>query len=336
MSAIARLKPGVSLTEAQAQMDTIASGLTTEFPAFDTGWGALLVPMHRELSGDLRPALLVLSGAVGFVLLIACANVANLLLARSSVRQREIAIRRALGAGRTRLVRQLLTESVLLAAVGGFLGLFVAVWGIDGLVRLSPTSLPRLHDVSVNSAVLAFTAALSILTGIVFGLAPAIQGSRVDLNQVMRDATRSSTAAGHVARLRAVFVVTEFALALVLLVGAALLVQSFWRLQRVDLGFDARNVLTARLWLPQPNLPETGPYFTHPARVGFYTRVLERVATLPGVTAVGGVANLPLGGSRGRLSFSIEGKPIEKGDALASQATLVTPGYFDTLRIPPG
>src|SRR5262249_44311385 len=211
---------------------------------------------------------------------------ANLLLARSSVRQREIAVRRALGASRGRLVAQLLTESVVLAATGGALGLLVAVWGIDGLVRLSPANLPRLHAIDVNTSVLAFTAALSIATGIVFGLAPALQGSNADLNQVMRESGRSASAAGRVARLRAVFVVAEFALALVLLVGAALLVQSFRRVQRVELGFDPKSILTVRLWLPQPNDPKSGPYFTHDARVTFYRRALERVAALPGVRVV--------------------------------------------------
>src|SRR5439155_881615 len=189
------------------------------------------------------------------------------------------------------------------------------------------------HAVGVNGAVLAFTAALSMATGIVFGLAPAVQGSGVDLNQVMRESTRSATAGGHAARLRAVFVVAEFALALVLLVGAALLVQSFWRLQRVELGFDPHSVLTARLWLPQPNDPKTGPYFTHEARVAFYRQVLERVASLPGVTVASGVSSLPLDGPRGRLSFAIEGRPTDQGDTPSAEAALATPGYFRALGI---
>ncbi len=334
---LGRLKPGLTVAAAQARLDALAEQLRKEYPADyppGSGWAPRIIPLHDDLVGDVRQPLLTLLAAVGFVLLIACANVANLLLARSSVRQREIAIRRALGAGRARLVRQLLTESVLLAATGGALGLVVAVWGVDGLVSMSPASLPRLHDVTVNGAVLVFTAVLSIATGIVFGFAPAIQGSLGDLNQVMRDSTRSATVTGPAARLRALFVVAEFALALVLLVGAALIVQSFWRLQRVELGFDPQSVLTARLWLPQPNLPETGPYFTHPARVAFYRRVIERIAALPGVTSVGGVANLPLGGSRGRMSFFIDGRSIETDDTQTAQATLVTPGYFETLRIP--
>src|SRR6185503_8001485 len=197
---------------------------------------------------------------------------------------------------RGRVVRQLLTESVLLAAAGGAAGLLLAEWSVDALVRLSPSTLPRLHDVGINGVVFAFTAALSLGTGILFGLAPAIQGSDIDLNQVMRTGTLAAGVGGRASRVRGVLVVAQFALALVLLVGAALLIQSFWRLQRVNLGFRPESVVTARMWLPQPNIPETGPYFTHDARVSFYRRVLERIATLPGVQAVGGVSNLPLGG----------------------------------------
>jgi len=333
---LGRLKPGVSVAAAQQKIDALAERLRREFPADypdGTGWALRVIPLHDDLVGNVRPALLTLLAAVGFVLLIACANVANLLLARSSARQREIAVRRALGAGRVRLVRQLLTESVLLAAVGGALGLFVAVWGVDGLVQLSPSSLPRLHDVGVNWTVLAFTTALSLLTGILFGLAPAIQGSHADLHQVIREAGRSATAAGRTTRLRSMLVVGEFALALVLLVGAALLVQSFWRLQRVALGFNPESVLTARLWLPQPNLPETGPYFAHDARVRFYTRVLDRIATLPGVETVGGVSSLPLTGPTGRGAFTIEGRPAASGDIAMSEASFVTPGYFRALGV---
>jgi putative ABC transport system permease protein len=334
--AIGRLKPGITPAAAQAKIDALSERLRAEFPNdYPPGGGMALraVPLHDDLVGDVRPALLTLLGAVGFVLLIACANVANLLLARSSGRQREIAIRRALGAARGRLVRQLLTESVLLAAVGGLVGLFVAVWSLDGLIRLSPSTLPRLHDISINGMVLAFTAGLAILTGVVFGLVPAIQGSHADLQQVMREAGRSASATGRVTRLRGTLVVTEFALALVLLVGAALLVQSFWRLQRVNLGFNPQSVLTARIWLPQPNDPKSGPYFTHDARVSFYRRVLDRVAALPGVQAVGGISNLPLGGFHGRVSFSVEGRSTDAADLSNSETVLVTPGYFRALGV---
>jgi predicted permease len=331
-----RLKRGITPAVAQARIDALAADVrrlhAADYPA-SVGWTLRVIPLHDDLIGDVRPALLTLLGAVGFVLLIACANVANLLLARSSVRQREIAIRRALGAGRARLVRQLLTESATLAAVGGTLGLLVAVWGVDALVELSPASLPRLQSVSVDRVVLAFTAALSLLTGVLFGLAPAIQGSQADLQQVIRESTPSASAAARAARLRSLLVVGEFALALVLLVGAALLVQSFWRLQRVNLGFTSSSVLTARIWLPQPNLPQTGPYFTHDARVSFYRRVIDRVAALPGVVAVGGISNLPLGGAQGRTSFVVEGRSADASAVATSDVALVTPDYFRALGI---
>jgi putative ABC transport system permease protein len=185
----------------------------------------------------------------------------------------------------------------------------------------------------VDTAVLAFTIGLSLVTGVLFGLAPAVQGSHADLHQVMRESTPSASATSRATRLRSVLVVGEFALALVLLVGAALLGQSFWRLQRVTLGFNPSSVLTARLWLPQPNLPETGPYFTHDARVNFYRRVLDRVSALPGVQAAGGISNLPLGGVHGRFSFAVEGRAPDVGDVPASEGVLVTPGYFRALGI---
>ena len=333
---LGRLKAGVTPLLAQQRVDALAGKLRSEFPADyppGMGWALRVVPLHDDLVGDVRPALLTLLAAVGCVLLIACANVANLLLARASARKREIAIRRALGAGRARLVRQLLTESMLLAAVGGTAGLLVAVWGVDALVQLSPSSLPRLQSVGVNGAALAFAAGLSLVTGVIFGLAPAIQGSHADLHSVMREAGRSASAAARSTRLRSVLVVGEFALALVLLVGAALLAQSFWRLQRVDLGFNPSSVLTARLWLPQPNDPQTGPYFTHAARVQFYQQVLDRVAALPGVEAAGGVTSLPLAGTPGRAAFSIEGRAAAAGNVPVSEISLVTPGYFRALGI---
>jgi putative ABC transport system permease protein len=333
---IGRLQKGVTPAAAQAKLDTLADTIRRQFasdypPA--AAWSWRVIPLHDDLVGNVRPALLMLFGAVGFVLLIACANVASLLLARSSVRQREIGIRRALGAGRGRLARQLLTESLLLAIVGGLAGLLVAVWGVDALVRIVPADLPRLHAVGVNGAVLAFSAILSVVAGVVFGLAPAIQGSHADLNQVMRESSRSATASGRIARLRGALVVAEFGLALVLLVGAALLVQSFWRLQQVDLGFRPSSVLTLRLWLPQPNDPQSGPYFKHDARVAFYRRVVDRLSALPGVQAVGGVSVLPLSGSRGRISFSIEGRATEASDTPVADSSLATPGYFRALGI---
>ncbi len=262
--AIGRLRPGLTIAAAQARIDALAQSSRLQFAADypgGAGWALRAIPLHDDLVGNVRPALVMLLIAVGLVLLIACANVASLLLARSSVRQREIAIRRALGAGRRRLVQQLLTESVLLAAVGGFAGLLVAVWGVDALVHVSPADMPRLHAVALNGSALAYTALLAIVTGLLFGVAPALHAAKADINQAIRESSRSTTAAGRVSRLRGVLVVGEFALALVLLVGAALLIQSFWRLQHVSLGFDPERLLTARIWLPQPNDPASGPVF---------------------------------------------------------------------------
>jgi putative ABC transport system permease protein len=333
---IARLGPGVTPEAAQSRVDALADRLRTDYGADyprAAGWTLRVIPLRDDLVGHIRPALLVLLAAVGFVLLIACANVASLLLARASARSREIAIRRSLGAGRVRLARQLLTESVLLSVVGGLAGLLVAVWGVDLLEQLSPADLPRLNVVGLNGPVLAFSALVSLATGIVFGIAPAIHGSNADLNEAMRESSRSATASGRVARLRGALVVGEFALALVLLVAAALLTQSFWRLQSVDLGFRPASVLTVGLWLPQPNDPPSGPYFKHDARVAFFQRTIERLTALPGVEAVGGVNTLPLSGARGRVSFSVEGRSSDVGDTLVADGALATPGYFHALGI---
>jgi len=257
-----------------------------------------VIPLHDDLVGDVRPALLTLLGAVGFVLLIACANVANLLLARSSARQREMAIRRASGAGRVRIVRQLLTESVLLASAGGVLGLFIAVWGVDGLIHLSPSTLPRMNAVAVDHVVSPSRRACRLATGVLFGLAPALQGSHVALQDVMREAARSATAPDRWLDCAACWSSAEFAAgARAARRAAALLIQSFWRLQRVTLGFNPDSVLTARIWLPQPNEPSTGPYFRHDARVALSSGARSRRSASR--RAVGGrLSTLPLSGSR--------------------------------------
>src|SRR5581483_5265731 len=331
-----RLNDGISPEVAQQRIDALCEQLRREFPSdypTGAGWRLRVIPLHDDLVGDVRPALLTLLAAVALVLLIACANVANLLLARSCARQREIAIRRALGAGRGRLIRQLITESALLAAVGGALGLLVAVWGVDALVRLSPSTVPRLRDVTIDGVVLAFTAVVSLVTGVLFGIVPAVQGSRVDLQSAMREWSATTAGSPRATRVRGALVVGEFALALLLLVAAALLGQSFWRLQRVALGFNPASVLTAQLWLPQPNVPASGPYFTHDARVNFYRRVIDRVGVLPGVEAVGGISSLPLDGRRARFTFAIEGRAVATGATPAADLVLVSPGYFRALGI---
>jgi putative ABC transport system permease protein len=334
---IARLKPGITVAAAQARIDGFAEQLRKEYPndyPENAGWSPRITSLHEDLVGNVRPALVVLLAAVAFVLLIACANVANLLLARASARQREIAIRRALGAGRARLVRQLLTESLFLSLVGGALGILIAAWSVDALVKISPTNVQRLGQISVDFTVLGFTIAVSVLTGLIFGLVPAVQASNPDLQETLKDAARGATAGVHRSRLRSLFIVSEFALALMLLISAALLMRSFWQLQNVDPGFGAENVLTARLWLPQPNLPETGPYFKHSSRVTFYKQVIERLERLPGVERVGGTTRLPLDGSRSSSGFIIEGHAPESTEINLTQAAFVSPGYFEAIGIP--
>ena len=329
MSAIARLKPDVPLGEAQAQMTTIASGLTKEFPEFDTGWGALLTPLHREISGDLRPALLVLTGAVAFVLLIACANVANLLLARGATRQREIAIRTALGAGRARVIRQLLTESLVLCVLGGGLGLLVAQWGLDALLAISPPELAGLGSVSLSYPVLLFTATVSLATAIVCGFAPAFEGSRSRVQEALKDGSRQIGAGVRHRRIRQAFVVAEIALAVVLLVGAGLMLRSFGSLRGVNPGFDARNVLTARLTIPARRYPDES------RRIQFFANLVSRVSALPGVESAGAVSYLPLAGPGAGTGFTIVGQPPAlPGQGPSTDVSVCDNGYFRAMKIP--
>jgi putative ABC transport system permease protein len=329
LSAIARLKPGVPLTEARAQMDTISRGLTQEFPEFDAGWSTLLVPLHDELSGDLRPALLVLSGAVGFVLLIACANVANLLLARGAARQREMAIRTALGAARMRLMRQLLIESLVLCVLGGALGLLAARWGLDVLLALSPPDLVDLDRVHLSYPVLAFTGLVSLATAIVCGFAPAFEGSRAGMQEALKDGARQAGTSVRHRRIRQVFVVAEIALAVVLLVGAGLMMRSFGALRGVNPGFDAHNVLTARVTIPSAR------YQTDDKRVAFFSDLVARLAALPGVEAAGAISFLPLAGSGAATGFRIVGRPDPlPGQEFVTDVRVCDDGYFGALKVP--
>ena len=329
MSAIARLRPGVELSRAQAQMDTIAAGLAQEFPQFDTGWGAKLVPLHRELSGDLRPALLVLTGAVGFVLLIACANVANLLLARGATRQREIAIRTALGAGRRRVIRQLLTESVVLCVAGGVLGLLVAQWGLDLLLAITPVSLADLGPVHLSYPVLGFTAAVSLATAVICGFAPAFEGSRGNVQEALKDGARQIGASVRHRRIRQAFVIGEIALAVVLLVGAGLMIRSFGTLRDVNPGFDAHNVLTARVTVTTRRYPDEAK------RIEFFSTLVARLASIPGVESAGAVSYLPLAGSGAATGFTIVGQPAPlAGQGPTTDVSVCDNGYFRTLKVP--
>jgi putative ABC transport system permease protein len=329
LKVIARLKPGVSPQAAQAEITTIASRLEQQYPEDNTDRVVSLYSLYDHLVGGIRPALLVLLGAVGFVLLIACSNVANLLLARAAGRQREIAIRMALGATRGRIVRQLITESLILAFIGGGAGLLLALWGVESLIALSPANLPRLSGVGVDGWVLSFTLLISMMTGIIFGLAPALKASKPDLNDALKEGGRGSTEGFSGRRLRNLLVVSEMALALVLLISAGLLIRSFLRLQQVNAGFDPSNVLTAQVGLPESKYKE-GVQVS-----AFFEQTLERIAALPGVESAGGITVLPLSGNNMRTSFTVQNRPAPPpGQEPLAELRTVTPGYFRTLRIP--
>ena len=329
LNVIARLKPGVTREQAHAEMESVAGRLEQQYPTENTGHTTRVVSLHEQLVGDVRAALLVLLGAVGFVLLIACANVANLLLARATARQKEMSIRAALGAGRLRLVRQLLTESALLSLLGGAAGLLLAFWGVDLLIALSPEDLPRLKEIGLDGRVVGFTLLVSILTGMIFGLAPALQASKLDLNNALKEGGRSSTEGFGRRRVRNLLVVSEIALALVLLIGAGLMVRSFWRLQRVDPGFNPNNLLTMELSLP------TKKYATDEQMVNFYRQVIGRIETLPGVESVGATWMLPLSGQDAGSGLEIEGRPANApSEGSRSFFSSVTPRYFQTMGTP--
>jgi putative ABC transport system permease protein len=321
---IGRLKPGVTRAQAQTDMAGIAQRLEQQYPNTNTGFGVNVVLMHEQLVGKMRTALWVLLGAVGCVLLIACANVANLLLARAATRQKEVAIRAALGASRGRVVRQLLTESVLLAAAGGVLGLLLARWGLDALVAFAPSDLPRAESISIDRRVLFFTLGLSLLTGLVFGLAPALQSSKLGLGEVLKEGGRSSGGGGR--HTRSVLVVAEIALALVLLVGAGLLLKSSWRLQQVNPGFNPERVLKVRLSLPPSKYPEGTNV------VAFYQQLLERLRALPGVKAAGVTSSVLLYKVHNSAGISIEGRPAPSGGSRPElPLDSVSPSYFQVL-----
>ncbi|HKP88256.1 MAG TPA: ABC transporter permease [Blastocatellia bacterium] len=326
---IARLKPDITLERAQAEMTTIAGQLQQQYPGTNTGLGVRLIGLHEQIVGNIRPALLILLGTVGFVLLIACANVANLLLARAAARQKEIAIKLALGATRRRLARQLLTESMLLALIGGAFGILLALWSTDVLVSLSPANLPRVKEVGVDGYVLGFTLLISILTGALFGLVPALQASKPDLNETLKEGSRGSSENLGRGSLRRLLVIFEIAAALVLLIGAGLMIKSFLRLNEVNAGFNPRNVLTMMLSLPRAKYKE--PH----SQAAFFREALERINNLPGVESVGAINDLPLGGDRDATAFAIEGRAaIPPGQQPVTEWRLVNPDYFKAMSVP--
>lgn len=327
LRSVARLKSGVTIQQAQAELDGIAKRLEQDYPDYNKGWGANLVPMHEQIVGDIRPVLLVLLAAVAFVLLIACANVANLLLSRAASRQKELALRAALGAGRTRLIRQMLTESVLLAVMGGALGVILAYWGIRLLLALAPDNVPRLNEITIDPRVLGFTLAISLLTGLIFGLVPALQSSRPDLSDALKEGARGSSGGSRV--VRNLFVVSEMALALVLLVGAGLMLRSFFQLHQVKTGFDTDHVLTMRVQLPMAKYREPQQ------RAEFFKRAQERLAALPGVKAVGAISYLPLTGLASSTVFNLATQPdLPPSESPATEVRAITPGYFAAMGIP--
>ena len=328
---IGRLKPGISAAQAQSELSVIAKRIEQEHNQSHAGTGVKLVPLQEQLVGQVRPILLVLLAAVGFVLLIACANVASLLLTRALARQKEVAIRAALGANRWRVIRQLLTESLLLSLAGGIVGLLIAYWGVDALVATLPESqlnaLPFLKSLRIDSTILAFSFGLSLLTGIVFGLAPAIQSSRPDLNEVLKEGGRTS-AAGARHRLRSVLVTTEVALAVVLLVGAGLMMKSLLKLLQSNIGFNPQNVLTMTVAVPPTKYDDGNK------QVAFYDQLRDRVQSLPGVSGSGTVNVLPLQGGN-TTRFYIDGDPIPPpGQEIEANIRTVDETYFQTLGVP--
>ena len=322
----ARLKPGVTLEQAQAEIAGITGRLEREFPG--TNQDMQVLSLREKVVGNIRPALLVLLGAVGFVLLIACANVSHMLLARAAARREEIALRSALGAGRWDMFRQFLTESLVLALFGGAAGLLLAVWGVRVLLALSPAAIPRVETVGVDGHVLLFALAISLLTGLVFGVAPAWKATTVNLSDALKEGERGSSE-GQRNRLRGLLVGSEFALAVVLLAGAGLMVRSFLALQHVDPGFDPRGVLSMVVGVSGTEQAAAG----HTAN--FYQEVLRKVSAVPGVQSVSGINHLPLAGDEWGFPFHIQGRPPEPpGKGLIATYRVVFPSYFQTMRIP--
>ena len=336
----ARLKPGVKLAQASAEMDRFAAQLAREHPnnyLAGSGWGMFVVPLKEQIVGSVRPALLVLWGAVAFVLLIACVNVANLLLAQASAREKELSIRAAMGAGRSRIVRQFVTESMVLAVAGGALGFLIAYWGVYALRALAPDNIPRMDEVRVDPLVLDFTLGISLLAGLVFGLAPAWQVGSTNLQDTLKETGQSTSAARGTRRLRGILVVSEMALAVLLLVGAGLLIRSFQHLLEVSPGFQPQHLLSMRLSPPAKVYPDGMPL------QAFYQQLLNRVKTIPGVQAAGAVSELPLSDSYSSGTTFVEQTsaaglpryaPLNNLPFIEADYRTAAPGYFEALQIP--
>jgi predicted permease len=326
---VARLKPGVNVKQAQSEMNTISSRLAQDYPADDKGWGAVVSPLHDDLVSDVRPALLVLLGAVGFILLIACVNVANLSLARTFSRQKEIAIRTALGASSARVIRQILSESVVLAILGGALGLTYAHFGIRLIMMFLANRLPQSMSASIDAKVLAFTAAISIATGILAGILPALHLSRGNVNQALKQGLGRTDSDSGGNRMRSTLVIVEVSLSLVLLIGAGLMIRSFQFLSQVNPGFESHGVLTLTAAVSRGKFP------TPLQQVSFFERVLERVRSLPGVVSAGVTDDVPLNGNGSHQPIAVEGRPVvPMAEQPEVDVRLASAGYMSSLRIP--
>lgn len=326
---ISRLKPQVPVARAEAEVEAVAGRLQQQYQASNSGWGAKLTPLREQIVGDARPSLLILLGAVGLVLLIACANVANLLIARAAGRQKEIAIRMAIGASRGRMIQQLLTESLVLAVISSLLGLLLAFLGIGLLKPLIPSSYVYVQDVGVNGKVLGFTLLVSVLTAVIFGLLPALQATKPDIIGWIKEGSGKTSGGVQRRLMRKLLVVSEVALALVLLIGASLLIKSFMRLQQVDPGFRPDNILTMSVTIPAAKYPDSE------RQRGFFRQVLQQIQAMPGVKSAAGVTRLPLGNPEQVRAFLIEGRPpLASGEQQTASYNAVSPDYFNAMSIP--
>ena len=326
---VGRLQNGMSHQQAQAEMDIVSTRLAQAYPDSHAGTGVVLVPLREQMIGTYRKPLVVLLVAVGFILLIACANVANLLMTRTAARDREIAIRRAMGAGQLRLIRQMLTESILLASLGGFLGLLLATWGVQVLLGLTPKEIPRLEGVSIDRWTLLFTFGLAFATGILFGLAPAWHARRLSLNETLREGSRGISGLSRVKRVRSLLVVSEIALAVMLLIGSGLMLKSFLRLTDVNPGFNPDKLLTMSVAL------QFVRYQDPVKQVAFFDEALAKIRTLPGVVAAGACTSLPPASIQQATGFEIEGRPNDNSQQPPTAIYMpATPGYLEALGIP--
>ena len=337
--AIARLKPGLTVAEAQARLDAYVSQLSRVYPAeypAASAWTVRLVPVKEDLVGPQRTQLFILLGAVGLVLLIACVNIANLLLARASGRRREIAIRLAMGASRGRLASQLLTESTLLAFISGIVALVTVVFLKNAIVSLAPADIPRLNEVELSAGVLFFAFLISVLTGVLFGLAPALQATNPNQVENLREGSRGSGAGVRHTRISRILVVSEVALSIVLLAGAGLLLRSFWRVLEVRPGFNPSHLTTVQIWIPVSNNPATDPYAAEDKRAAFLTEVFRRVSALPGVeqSTISGNDTLPMNSGRNYSPFSIHGRPQDSERSPVADIAVVDTQYFRTMEVP--